>query len=261
MPRIGPSLPSAPGPGAGGSAHTPLSPHPTRHAGASAAPGPASGHRHSETGGRVVAATARSLAENGLAARRRYRTSGTHQNPVARITRSISGNLSPVRGGDDTTGQSADSISDTPTRQARFHIASRRPSIRDDPPAIRFLPKPVYQLSGRTRHRHRRPSGGRYRTIPSTSVCPAWMCLANARPAAWFLAFTVSVGAPIRVHPSPRRSTILNASSGCMAISAQLRAVISFNATSQSCRLVNLSLITVSTKAVVNPGAVIPRPG
>ena len=78
------------------------------------------------------------------------------------------------------------------------------------------------------------------------------MSFANARPAAWFLAFTVSVGAPIRVHPSPRRSTNVNTAFRCIEMRAQTRAVISLTATSQLWRPVNLSLTTVSTNALAN---------
>ncbi len=69
--------------------------------------------------------------------------------------------------------------------------------------------------------------------MPSTSTCSAWMVLANARPAAWFLALTVSVGAPTRVQSSPRRSTDVNADAGGIEIRVLTRAVISLTATSQ----------------------------
>ena len=76
--------------------------------------------------------------------------------------------------------------------------------------------------------------------------------LPRARPAAWFLACTASVGAPIRVQPSPRRSSRTRAVPGRDSIRTQARSVTSRRLISRSRRRVNRSLTTVSTKAVMN---------
>ena len=122
-------------------------------------------------------------------------------------------------------------------RPARFHAAPAPPATWDGPPARPFRPNRACPRLGQTRHRCLRRRAGRHRAGPRRRHVPRGWCTSGRTASGTHQ--VESVGAPIRVHTSVRKSSRVRAVPGRAATRTQSRPVTFLRAMFRSRRRTN----------------------